>query len=343
MQIIVPMVDCIAIRNTLLSNVKYLRTLDQIWVDEDTIAVGNNTVTARCRVMGREGRYLVKCYFRPKRNTAYIYGSAYMRKELGVYTMAGRIEYIDIVLTPWVEGLPLDTYIGNPTSDYKALSQAFDRLACRTLAADGAHGDIKPENIIVRPDGEMELIDFDGAWDLELNNQPAEELGTEEYRHPRRTPHYNSKLIDDFPIAIISTALAALAHDRETMERYIREDKTLFEPKDVITKSDKAMECALRIFEERGDAAHYRIAYSVRSHYLGIFELKEYLEYALRPAADSVSSDVELDHHYHLWGYRRGDEWVIPPLYDMGFEPRNGVCRVKLGERLIAIPIRDEE
>lgn len=100
------MASILNIITTLRSKVIYLRTIDHVWVEGDTISVGNNAVTARCRVMGREGNYLIKCYHRTKPNLERLYGENAYPGELGIYSIDGRMEYIDIVLLPWVEGKP---------------------------------------------------------------------------------------------------------------------------------------------------------------------------------------------------------------------------------------------
>ncbi|MBR2014953.1 MAG: hypothetical protein IJ998_05985 [Alistipes sp.] len=332
------MVDTLAIINTLRSNVKYLRTLEQLWIDPETLSIGNNAVTARCRVFEWDGQYTIKCYFRPKKNLATIYGSAYMPKELGVYRLCGKLEYIDIVLKPWVEGEPLDSYILDANSDFVALSQAFDTLACDILGKVYAHGDIKPENIIVKPDGTMELIDFDGAWLPSMGYAPSEELGTPAYRHPRRTQHHFAKFIDDFPIALISTALAALAHDSEGMRKYVQPDATLFDPVSVVEHCDKAIEYAIQLFEKMGDAAHYHVARGACRPYLSIYGLGEMLHYARTPLPNYVIKGAEPEQHNGLWGYIKDDEWIVPPLYDSCDDPHNGICRLYLGSTEIVIP-----
>ncbi len=332
------MVDTIAVINTLRSNVKYMRTLEQIFVDEKTIVCGCNCVTARCRIFMREGDFLVRCLLHPKHNAPLIYGDAYLPKELGIYKLSGNIEYIDIILLPWVEGTALDHFIGDKDSDYSALSKAFERLACRTIDDKWMHGDIKPENIIVMPDGEMTLIDYDAAWHPGLKGHIIEEIGTENYRHPRRPNDFLSKHNDDFAIALISIALAALAYDREAMEQHINEDKTLFEPILVVQRKDAAMRDAQAIFAERGDAVHYRIAEGVQSPYLSIYELRNLLSYTQQTPVATLPHGGKVDSDRNFWGYRKDEEWLVLPLYD-DCMVRDFMCRITLGEHHNYIPI----
>ena len=226
------MASILNIINTLRNKIIYLRTIDHIWIDADTIKAGNNAVTARCRIMGREGDWLIKCYYRPKQNLKSLYGDNIYEKELGVYSIDGKMEYIDILLMPWVDGEPLESLIRNEKSNYQELSKAFDRFALELLEAEYAHGDIKPDNIIVSSDLQMRAIDLDAMWRPDINNYPLE-IGTQAYRHPRRTHNYFKKAIDDYPLALISTTLAALALDRD-IEKMLNGDKTLFTPEECV-------------------------------------------------------------------------------------------------------------
>ena len=257
------MASILNIINTLRNKIIYLRTIDHIWIDAETIKAGNNAVTARCRIMGREGDWLIKCYYRPKQNLKSLYGDNIYEKELGVYSIDGKMEYIDILLMPWVDGEPLESLIRNEKSNYRELSKAFDRFALELLEAEYAHGDIKPDNIIVSSDLQMRAIDLDAMWRPDLNNYPLE-IGTQAYRHPRRTHNYFKKAIDDYPLALISTTLAALALDRD-IEKMLNSDKTLFTPEECVYDDSASLTNIIALFRKHKDLAHENIAQGLRS------------------------------------------------------------------------------
>lgn len=336
------MISVINIIQTISSKILYLRTLDHVFVETDTISVGNNAVTARCRIMGREGKWLIKCYYRKKSNLERIYDTYFYPKELSLYSIDGRMESIDVVVMPWIEGKTLDSYIGAADSDYPTLSKSFDRLAYTTLSAEYAHGDIKPDNIIVRENMEMVLIDFDGMWAESYGMDSMEEMGTKSYRHPRRDRNYCSKSIDDYPIALISTALAALSLERKTMEQYINADGTLFDPQQILNDRDRALNTAKEIFMAHGDAAHYRIASALNTPYPSIYNLRSYFLHATHPAPDVVKRGAEAEREGMFWGYKCDGEWVVPPLYESCDDPKHGACRMMLGKRKIYLPIEGE-
>lgn len=335
------MVSILAIMSTFRAPVLYLRTLEQLWIDHDTITAGSNSVTARCRVFGREGQWLIKCYVTPRHNLSAIYGDAYYEKEFGIYSITGVIEYVDAVVLPWVEGQPLDSLIGRSSTNYALMSRSFDAMALRQLNSDIAHGDIKPENIIVKADGSMELIDFDAAWLPSLRGRQADEIGTPGYRHPYRTKECFNEYIDDYAIAIISVMLASLAVARDEMEPMLKPDNTLFTPEKAINGQDEVLIHATNILLECGDAAHYHMAMALQRIFIGIHALPSYLAFVGCPLISSIPIDAEPDRLNHLWGYRLGGEWIVPPLYNSVTFICSKLSSVKLslGPRIIELPI----
>lgn len=121
--------------------------------------------------------------------------------------------HIDIALYPWVEGHTLDWEIRKALHDgnsphLRHLLGSFCRLSERLLEGEWRHGDLKCENIIVRPDGEMIMVDCDALYHPTLPFRG--EVGTPPFIHPARGEAYDDH-IDDYAIALITTSLGALA------------------------------------------------------------------------------------------------------------------------------------
>lgn len=315
------------------------RRLEITTIDPTSITAGNNAVTVRCRIEGRNGFWLLKCYFRPKPHLRDIYCEAYYPKELRTFSINGIEEYVDVVALPWVEGKPLDWHIGRPGTDYAALSRSFDKMALNLLESSFAHGDIKPDNIIVCQHNVMVLVDHDAEWRPEFDFVEPTEMGTLAYRHPRRDASYFNKHIDDYPIALISTALAALALDTEAMIQHIKPDKSLFLPDRCIAKRDKALEIAKQILLEHRDAPHYRIACCLHSPTPSLPSLRDYIYYAANPYKQEVPEWSSSYYSNGFWGYLWNDEWIIPPLYESCWAIHHGVAEVTLGETRFELPV----
>ena len=237
-------------------------------------AVGNSAAVFRIR---REGRLqALRCYMRPAEHLAEIYGSRLLTRELFLYTSPDEGVWCDVVVDDWVEGRTLreEIDLALQAADRErlgALANRFDRLAARLVADDWAHGDLKPENIVVRPSGELQLIDFDAMFLPAFAGRRSPELGTTAYQHPAREAGDLDASLDDYPAALISTALHALALDPSLAARHAS-DGLLFTPSRM--DRDGVLEEVLTLFEQRGMAVAYRIARLLCSPTLQLFGLE---------------------------------------------------------------------
>lgn len=265
------------------------RTLEPVELCRDQqgrplYAVGNSAAVFRIR---REGRLqALRCYMRPAEHLAEIYGSRLLTRELFLYTSPDEGVWCDVVVDDWVEGRTLreEIDLALQAADRErlgALANRFDRLAARLVADDWAHGDLKPENIVVRPSGELQLIDFDAMFLPAFAGRRSPELGTTAYQHPAREAGDLDASLDDYPAALISTALHALALDPSLAARHAS-DGLLFTPSRM--DRDGVLEEVLTLFEQRGMAVAYRIARLLCSPTLQLFGLEHLLRLAVARA-----------------------------------------------------------
>ena len=296
--------------------------------------IGNNSIIFCIEHEGR--RKMLKCYTREKRNLRRIYGSKCLRDELYIHHSNTQGEWVDVVLDEWIEGETLYRHVINnlgDTAKIVAIAEKFNRFAYSLLAEDWAHGDLKPENIMVTPEGKLHLVDFDAMFLPEMEGETSDETGTATFQHPARNADYFDKSIDDYPIAIISTALHVLAADPSFVERYNIEDQILVQ-EDVIAGKSAVHDDILSIFAREGMALQYRIAQLLCSATPKLHGLSELLGYATAQANHAEAPDPELftlDNHNGLWGYRCGEKFIIPPIYDSGFDFSEGVAAVCIG------------
>ncbi len=295
-------------------------------------AAGNSAAVFRVRIDGR--RCALRCYFRPMPHLREIYGERLLEAELFLHDTPVTGRWADVVLCDWIEGSPLDEAVTeaatrNDRARLAHLAAAFDRWAARTIAAPWAHGDLKPENLIVAPDGELRAIDFDAMFLPDFAGHPSPELGTAAYQHPARTARDFDARLDDFPAALISTALHLLALDPTAHVRYGDRDGLLIEPANI--RNDAAWNEARERFSRTGDAVHYRIAGLMTAPTYRLFGLAELFDHAVQPAPERSAESPELFAENGLWGYRTPQRIVVPPLYDCGFEFSEGLAAVRLG------------
>lgn len=292
-------------------------------------SAGNSAAVFRIRHAGRE--CALRCYFRPMRRLAAIYGERYLPQELYLYTTPTEGEWVDVVLCDWVEGPTLHEAIvraatAGDRSRLAELAEAFDRLALALVTDDRAHGDLKPENIVATPAGGLVPIDLDASFLPEFAGETSPEIGTAAFQHPARTAADFDARLDDYPAALIATALHALRLDPTLYARHPG-DGLLFTPQRIAT--DPALHEVLALFEREGLAAEYRIARLLLSPTLGLPDLPELLRYMVserHPAARP-----ELFTEKGLWGYRNDGGTAIPPLYDEAFDFTEGSAAVRLG------------
>lgn len=347
------------------------RTLGEVEVCRDAagrmcFSVGNSAAVFRIRHEGRIRS--LRGYFRPQRHLREIYGERLLEKELFLYTSPEEGVWVDVVIGEWIEGENLYDAIARAATDRDTqrltfLSRAFDRLAAVLVADDRAHGDLKPENILVDRTGALHPIDFDAAYLPCFAGERSPELGTAAYQHPGRTAEDFNARIDDYPAALISTALHALSVAPELWERYGDPDTLLYDPRKIA--ADRALQESLSRFEALGMAVEYRIAQLLYAPRPELFGLPALLSEAVRradraekkereaaaPAAKTAAQPAgraateakataaeatktempELFVEQGRWGYRTAREVVIPPLYDNGFDFTEGLAAVLLG------------
>ena len=238
---------------------------------------------------------------------------------------------------PLVEGETLDAILRNTTSPdiFQKLATAFDSMACELLASPRAHGDLKPENIIVAPDLlSMSAIDWDAAFLPQFSGEKASEIGTAAYQHPSRTIDMFDKHIDDYSIAAISTLLHAMAIEPSVADHYHSNFEPPFSPRLLCKGQTQQIDPIIDHFARRGMAQQYHIAKMLTSTSAHLFRLQEILEFgAIHPGEYNSQSDsaLQADEHNGLWGCRAGEEWLVAPLYESAFEPSDGTMLVELG------------
>ena len=164
----------------------------------------------------------------------------YYEKELFVDSSQTDETEFPILLMDWVEGKPLDAFIKeNVEKRYvlHMLSINFNKLASWLLTQPFAHGDLKPDNILVKEDGQLMLVDYDGMYVPAMNGQKAREIGSPGFRHPSRNENCFNEHIDDFAIASIALSLKAIAIKHSLYEDLRGNDKLLFSELDYLDRS----------------------------------------------------------------------------------------------------------
>ena len=167
--------------------------------------------------------------------TTYFTSMRYYERELFVDSSVSSESEFPVLLMDWVEGSTMELYIREHYRDSYAMEMLcyrFCRLAAYLRSQPFAHGDVKPDNIMVSDTGTLTLIDYDGMFVPCMQGERSPTLGTEEFRHPLRTPELFDATIDDFALASIALSLRAIALDSQLLDQYGAPDRLLFSASD---------------------------------------------------------------------------------------------------------------
>ena len=170
-----------------------------------------------------------------KVSSPYILSIRYLEKELFVDTNQNTETEFPVLLMDWVEGNTLDKYLRENLDDKYALEMLayrFSQLAQWLIPQPFAHGDLKPDNIIVREDGTLVLVDYDGMYVPSMKGQKARELGSPNFRHPQRTKNDFNEHIDDFSLISILLSLKAIFINPLLLDAYGTADRLLLSERD---------------------------------------------------------------------------------------------------------------
>ena len=210
---------------------------------------GNFAVVFKMQNQQTGELFAVKCFTQdqPDRAEAYRQIMAELRYVDAPYFI--NLQYIDeaiwagdydnafpVVVMPWVEGEPLDQHIRRLAKDDPArlhlVAYKFSVMASWLVNQPFAHGDLKPDNILVRADGSMVLVDYDGLYVPSMRGMTSREAGTPAFRHPNRLNMQFDEYIDDFALASINLSLYLVALKPTLLQTHGAKDRLLFSDED---------------------------------------------------------------------------------------------------------------
>ena len=181
-------------------------------------------------------------------DSTYITYVKYMEKELFVDSNCEDEEF-PVLLMDWIEGETMETYVADNYTDTHAMAMLcyrFCKMAAWLRSQSFAHGDIKPDNIMVRPDGTLTLVDYDGMFVPAMKGQKSPTIGTKDFSHPLRTIDDFDETIDDFALASIALSLKAISLNPSLLNEYGASDRLLFSAADYLDLSKSKTMTALQ-------------------------------------------------------------------------------------------------
>uniref|UniRef100_UPI00402559CD protein kinase domain-containing protein n=1 Tax=Alloprevotella sp. TaxID=1872471 RepID=UPI00402559CD len=180
-------------------------------------------------------------------NSHYITSVKYLEEELYVDSNCEENEF-PVLLMDWIDGETMEAYIAANYADKYAMSMLcyhFCQMAAWLRSQPFAHGDIKPDNIMVRPDGTLTLVDYDGMFVPSMKGRKSPTIGTKDFSHPLRTIDDFDENIDDFALSTIALSLKAISLSSSLFTEYGASDRLLFSATDYLDLSKSKAFAAL--------------------------------------------------------------------------------------------------
>lgn len=181
-------------------------------------------------------------------DSSYITSVKYLEKELFVDSNCEDEEF-PVLLMDWIEGETMETYVAANYTDTHAMAMLcyrFCKMAAWLRSQSFAHGDIKSDNIMVRPDGTLTLVDYDGMFVPAMKGQKSPTIGTKDFSHPLRTVDDFDETIDDFALASIALSLKVISLNPSLLKNYGASDRLLFSAADYLDLSKSKTFTALQ-------------------------------------------------------------------------------------------------
>ena len=181
-------------------------------------------------------------------DSSYITSVKYLDKEIFVDSSCEEDEF-PVLLMDWIDGETMENYIAENYQDNYAMAMLcyrFCKMAVWLRSQPFAHGDIKPDNIMVRPDGSLTLVDYDGMFVPAMKGQKSPTIGTKGFSHPLRTVDDFDETIDDFALASIALSLKAISLKPSLLDEYGAADRLLFSAEDYRELSKSKVLAALQ-------------------------------------------------------------------------------------------------
>ncbi len=171
----------------------------------------------------------------------YLINIKYIENELFVDSSNSTDTEYPVLVMDWVEGETLDKFVkrrveNDKTSTHsdeflKGIALHFIDFAHWISQQKIAHGDIKPDNIIITDNNKLVLVDYDGMYVPAMKGQMPRENGSPNYRHPNRPLDVFDETIDNFSLCVIAFSLAAIAINKDVYNKEI-EDALVLSDKD---------------------------------------------------------------------------------------------------------------
>lgn len=177
---------------------------------------------------GRKEAYNQICDHMSNIHTKHFVSTSYYEKELFVDTTQTEDNEFPVLLMDWVDGLGLSEYISRNYDNSEKMANLYNNLQdmiAWLLPSHLAHGDLKPDNIIVTADSNIVLIDYDGMFVPSMQGQYSRDLGTPQFQYKCRTISDFNEYIDDYAGIYLTLIIKLISIDHKPLEFFLSMNK----------------------------------------------------------------------------------------------------------------------
>src|SRR5579871_873531 len=179
-------------------------------------------------------RWAIRCFLRPVSDQQARY--AQLSRHLSGVALPSLVNFeyqpqgirvrgklFPLVKLDWVEGKELHLAVEQHLKQgatLRSLAAQWRGLVNSLWGNRLAHGDLQHGNILVTPQNQMRLVDYDAMFVPALRGEPSHELGHANYQHPQRSACDFNERLDHFSALVIYLGLRALAVDPGLWKRF---------------------------------------------------------------------------------------------------------------------------
>lgn len=234
---------CIAFKEIELQNA----TVKQTPLGLPSLVSGGFALTA-CLTTQKGSRWAIRCFHKevPDLQERYRYISEqlsrinedfFVKFEYQTDGIKVRSSSYPIVKMAWVDGESLSEYVEDNLSNPSVLKQLAEQIkfiGSKLRKLQMAHGDLQHGNILVRNNGRLVLIDYDGIYVPNMPYKQSNEIGHIAFQHPERNNLFFNEKIDNFSIITIYISFLCLANfnAKQIWQKYHTGENLIFSRKD---------------------------------------------------------------------------------------------------------------
>ena len=168
-----------------------------------------------------------------------------------------------VIEMDWIDGVTLIEKVDElckkrDRATLKNMSEQWLHILKTLRQAQIAHGDLAGVNVMVKSDGRLVLVDYDGVYIPDFVGFPQVLLGQVDFQHPQMYQRQFNEFADDFSALVIYIALLALEVQPELWGKYTKRNPQgkLLDTNLLFTKEDFTkphLSALIRELEQSGD------------------------------------------------------------------------------------------